>query len=137
MNKLEVGMYVRTKYGINKIDKTFYTVSGVNHSYIELENCYIDDENDLRQGISVENIIKASFNIIDLIEVGDYVNNYRVIDSTEGLGILCITEDIKELNSCNIVGLLPFKFYSLKDMQIKSIVTKEMYSNVEYRVEAN
>ena len=36
--------------------------------------------------VSLKNIIKASYNIIDILEVGDYVNGYKIgyIDDCEG-----------------------------------------------------
>lgn len=120
--ELKENIYVRTKYGINKIDRTFYTVSGVNHNYIELENCYIDDEYDLRQGISIEKIINASFNIIDLIEVGDYVNGKEVLD---------ININHKELHINTENDILCF----IKERDIKSIVTKEQFESMKYEVE--
>ena len=61
--KLEVGMYVRTKdNGIKKING-LYSKAIFTDTYIRIEN---------------KDISKASHNIIDLIEVGDYVNGYKV-----------------------------------------------------------
>ena len=64
--KLEVGMYVRYKNGIGKIVAKY--VKGVlldkgKGGYFRTESV---------------DILKASHNIIDLIEVGDYVNGYYV-----------------------------------------------------------
>lgn len=66
--KIEVGMYARTDRG--KIGK-FHKETG---EYYELE--YPRNVCDL---IFKNRVIKASYNIIDLIEVGDYVNGYKII----------------------------------------------------------
>ena len=60
-------------------------------------------------------IVNHSKNIIDLIEVGDYVNGEKVSEITKNY----IT-----------VGRIT---YGIKDLKgIKSIVTKEQYKSVEY-----
>lgn len=99
---MKVGDYVRTKhYGISKITDIY------NKDKIELDKvnafgirgvCYM-----------VENIIKSSPNIIDLIQVGDYVN-----------GILITIRMIDN------IGM----YFN----DIKSIVTKEQFESMEYNV---
>lgn len=74
-------------------------------------------------------IVKSSPNIIDLIEVGDYVNGIKV-DFTN------IDNKLTYEDTC--IG-----FYdgdgdiTLFANDIKSIVTKEKFANAEYRVETN
>lgn len=64
-----------------------------------------------------ENDFKSSPNIMDLTEVGDYVNGEKVT---------------------NINGILYVKnIGALEEINIKSIVTKEVYASVEYRVETD
>ena len=63
-------------------------------------------------------VYKKSENIIDILEVGDYVNGFPIIHKEN------------DILKC---GLL----VQFKENEIKSIVTKEMFSNVEYRVETN
>lgn len=59
-----------------------------------------------------------SFNIIDLIEVGDYVNGELVDETSNGtLGIISIDE-----------------FIPIDKAKIKSIVTKEQFKSMEYKV---
>ena len=68
---------------------------------------------------STENYnVKHSPNITDLIEVGDYVNGFYVIN--------------KPFNQ-----RIHTEFDDFFEEDIKSIVTKEMFSSVEYRVENN
>ena len=72
--KLKPNMYVRTKWGyicelININDFREPTMRyGVEASYLR-DVMFIGDED----------ILKASNNIIDLIEVGDYVNGFEVL----------------------------------------------------------
>ena len=105
-NKIEIGEFIRFKNGkINKVDK--------------------DDAE--RLNIFNDNVAKHSKNIIDLIEVGDYVNGYRVIElirlSNEEISI-CVYKD-KEYMHCEI----------LKEKDIKTILTHEMYEQNCYEVE--
>lgn len=79
--KLEVGMYVRTKSfkgfpsKIGKITKIEYNAGINNETYIALDN----DEEKCRRWTEDWLIGKPSFNPVDLIEVGDYVNGLRVM----------------------------------------------------------
>ena len=107
---MKEGEYVRTKhFGINKI-KGFY--SDVYYDYIK-----VDD--DL---IKKEDIIKSSPNIIDLIEVGDYVNGYLVIE-----------KDIN--NELRYIDLKDRNMKYVKYLDIESIVTKEQFEAMEYKLE--
>ena len=112
-DKLEVGMYVRTDLGeIGKITSVASDdVLGTG------EMTFYNSEPYLKG-----NETKASYNIIDLIEVGDYVNGCKVHNIANCLTIILNNEE-------NISWINP--------SDIKSIVTKEMYSSVEYRVETN
>ena len=66
-----------------------------------------------------DEIIKSSPNIIDLIEVGDYVNGERVIN------IIIKKHKYLEVSDEEIV---------MDEKDIKSIVTKEQFSQIEYRI---
>lgn len=122
--KLEPNMYVRTYDGyISKIKK------------VNQYNVIVDARDLFGEELNIPNneILKASHNIIDLIEVGDYVNGYKVIG---------ITDEYIDLNSGfdtrKILLVLNGEVYeegiSLKEKDIKSIVTKEMFANAEYKV---
>ena len=69
--KLEVGMYVRTKDGI--IAKVDYIDNDTILFDKELYRTY-GDSIDFLEKDNLERIIKASYNIIDILEIGDYVN---------------------------------------------------------------
>ena len=103
---MKVGDYVRTKNKIGRIIKC-------NSIYFILDN---DDNNIAHE---LDEIIESSPNIIDLIEVGDYVNGEKVIGKLD--------------------YLLEFDGggdgdYYLREEEIKTIVTKEQFESVEYRI---
>lgn len=126
INKLEVGMYVRTDNGIAKLieSRHFENETG-NYNYLvtdkEIKKAIYDDQKN-------EHIIKASHNIIDLIEVGDYVNGHQVYEvDRECHRITLNGGDIGE----------EFRFTYLrpalgKNMGIKSVVTKEQFEEIQY-----
>ena len=110
MSKIKVGEYIRTKNGY--IGK--YIIQQ-NINYIDTGKNYI--------GFDIENdIVKCSPNIIDLIEVGDYVNGYYVEKVWEQVNYR-MAIDLRG----SYLGLSDEKF-------IKSIVTKERFKESEYRI---
>ena len=118
--KLEPNMYVRTNCGyickiININDFREPSMKyGVEASYLK-DIMFIEDDD----------ILKASHNIIDLIEVGDYVNGEKVdyIDDCDG----AMREYYYDYEDASIdVG----HYFE----EIKSIVTKEQFSSIEYRL---
>lgn len=119
--KLEVGMYVRTKEGyvckILKLNEDFE------------DDGYLDHNDIGSASIQEKNVIKASHNIIDLIEVGDYVNGHKVEE--------VIIDALMSYVKLECVGLYVGDYDEIDAKDIKTIVTKEMFSNAEYRVETN
>ena len=116
--KLEVGMYVR------------YT-RGMINGYVPLRigrivDCLTDDLIKINnsQVILRSDIVKASHNIIDLIEEGDYVNGLPVTR-------ICIDDETNE-KYLNMFGSI--SEYGSED--IKSIVTKEQFESQKYIVES-
>ncbi len=74
-------------------------------------------------------IVKHSFNIIDLIEPGDYVNGHLVVDiytDLEDFGDGCTGIEVES-------DLQAHKLLTKK--HIKSIVTKEQFAAVEYKLD--
>ena len=118
--ELKEGMYVRTKDGF--IDKVIndYKDScnnpNCNCKHVSCEHNYYDEEN----------IIKASYNLIDLIEVGDYVNGKRVYNISIVDGLKYLDVEVEDYLSD-----IPF----INADQITSIVTKEQFNSVKYEVE--
>lgn len=114
--KIEEGMYVRTEKG--EIKKVFqYNKQEDNLIWCTL-NCHATIKS---------SIVKASHNIIDLIEVGDYVNGFKVLEIIKGFKVLV---DKLELNTYD--GNYYLK--QITNNQIKSIVTKEQFENNVYRI---
>lgn len=116
-DKLAVGMYVRTKCGIYKING--YINNNYTQKFTYIDNLGVSDFLDKNQ------VTKASHNIIDLIEVGDYVNGEKVIR--------VIPQDI-----CGD-EVLDYQHIFVNDKEvfkeeIKSILTKEMFENMKYEV---
>ena len=121
--KLEVGMYVRGKYyqyrgKIGKIIKNYNNdleIAYANGVLKTTVGSFLDDNTDIngRQ-------YKASYNIMDLIEVGDYVNGEKVLLKNEGY--------IKVGTGRDYIVVNNEKF-------IKSIVTKEQFESIKYSLE--
>lgn len=123
--ELKEGMYVRTKNnGICKLYREFHEDSvdvgiGV---FPEIDGFFIDKEE--INYIEKDNILKSNKNIIDLIEVGDYVNGVEVIGKE-------FDNFNKEYLQCG-VGDYVICTFEVKD--IKTILTKEQYENNVYRI---
>ena len=84
--------------------------------------------------ISVGNII-ASHNLIDLIEVGDFVNGYKIEEVNNNLnehkGICnCLDTYLWCVNELD-----KFEEIVIFENDIKSIVTKEQFESMAYEVE--
>ena len=105
--------FIRTKTGkIDKVINDNYYIS----EYIECEKGIVDKEN----------IVKHSFNIIDLIEVGDIVNGYRIDERAE-YDVL-----IHKARGINRSGfMIPVAQYN---EDIKTILTHEQYERNCYRI---
>lgn len=70
--EIEVGEYVRTRNGlIDKIDRYCFS----SNIYYCTNGICIDKEN--RIGVFLKDIVNHSKDIIDLIELGDYVNGKK------------------------------------------------------------
>lgn len=118
-DKLEPNMYVRyTRGAINgyvppRIGKILERLN--DSEFLKLDtNCTIL-ENDI--------IGEPSFNPIDIIEVGDYVNGRKVYQ----VGYNFQDDYVLKMSESNYED---FIFPN----EIKSIVTKEMFSSIEYRL---
>ena len=109
--KLEVGMYVRTKKGKIYMFKT---------------------NNSMAKNGAKKYMVNCSYNIIDILEVGDYVNGSKVIDISiigkdkEKWVWVEQTEDSDNKYGDDYVGY--------NNDQIKSIVTHEKMEQMAYKV---
>ena len=115
---MKVGYYVRTSSG--KIVKCFksesmnkpiyYVIGSATNSYIEYQD-----------------VVKSSPNIIDLIEVGDYVNGFEVLRIDKDCNLYPKTLKCQYPNNTD--------YFDIFNEDIKSIVTKEQFEQMKYRVE--
>lgn len=118
--KLEIGMYVRTKkLGIKKIYEIDNNKTKYKYLY-KLKNQ--DGDGCIDLGVLCEDDIvgEPSFDIIDLIEKGDYINGKEVYSIGLTIGIL------------NTINFFDGTVIVVED--IKSIVTKEQFEQMSYEV---
>lgn len=119
--KLEIGMYARLENDvgdtviINKIANVFETT-------ILTEN-----DGSIYQGeYTKENVVKASYDIIDILEVGDIISFYEDIDNYKkqyviGMPDLITLDEIKDKITNDNIRLV-------------SILTKEQFEYMGYRI---
>ena len=119
--EIQIGEYARTKEG--------YIAKCIEKSEICLDfDNYIREDYgekwcDLYSVCVSEEITKHSFNLIDLIEEGDYVNGHLVVDVDNiNTGVMreVYCEDDKDMGLWN--------------EDIKAIVTREQFETMQYKV---
>lgn len=134
--ELKEGMYIRTKYNdfcnmaaIRKIDEIDDDGSFWIDDYII--DTYGDEQNKLHE----EDVEFASEDIVNVIKPGDYVNGERVI---------ALRKDIPEryihMNSKDNFIFVDYDlennwYYGIDTDKIKTIVTKEQFENMAYKIE--
>lgn len=132
MKDIEVGDYVRTRRGeifkiLTKI-KTTYGFCGLTDSSNKKYSTYTYGKGNCIDNNIKGKIVKHSKNIIDLIEPGDFVNNYIVLDVMEDLQTgeihLEMPSSYPKEGSCTIYN-----------NEIETILTKEQYMQNCYTVE--
>ena len=133
---MKVGDYVRTKYGITQF-KEYETTNG--------EKLLCMPVKDGSQGIfaNIEDVVKSNPNIIGLIEVGDLIRiEYYSLRYEERVTRLFeVTFKDKKyinLNNSKCDFMLIGGDFNKRDKElepiIKSIVTKEQFSCMEYKI---
>ncbi len=126
--KLEVGQFIRTSYGIRKIVNITK-----DNGYWKPKVKVIELDDFLNTGYKFdykfytdEKIIKrcvSSFDIFDLIRKGDYINGYpisEIIEYEDDTRAIVIDNDNKSI--------------IWKKQDIKSIVTKEQFKKICYKL---
>ena len=119
--ELKENMYVRTKNGI--IDK----ILKLNKSYVKGVS-----QKDELYAYDIDNIVKASYNIIDILECGDYVNGLRVEKNKYGelyTSYVYYGGDIGK--QCEVYTTW---LKELKEDMIYSVVTHEQMEQMAYKV---
>ena len=126
METLNVGMYIRTKDGI--IDKVIIDYNGhcanpnCKHKHISCAKNYYDEDN----------VVKASYSIIDILEKGDYVNGSEILDFKY--------EFIEENDNFTNFAVVTENCYLentdswIIEKDIKSVITHEQIEQMAYKV---
>lgn len=134
--KLKEGMYVRTKYNdfcnmvaIRKMDEIDDDGSFWIDDYII--DTYGDEQNKLHE----EDIEIASENIVDVLKVGDYVNGERVISLRKDIPERDIHMNSKDNFIFVDYDLENNWYYGIDTDKIKTVVTKEQFENMAYKIE--
>lgn len=124
-DKIEVGEYVRTKNkGIKRIDRIDNNKTVNKYLYFT----GIEDFEGKEYGIiKTTDIVKHSKQLIDLIEIGDFVNGYKVINVINKepcpSGKCVDIDSSKDSSEC-----------TLWEEDIQTILTKEQYMANCYKV---
>ena len=127
---MKIGDYVRTEYGIAKCIKA--TPIRENSFLYEFDREVYEDV--LYLTASELEKYKTSPNIIDLIEVGDYVNGKLVIEHAYQKGRLFVTNLYiggKGFTTCEDYS---WELTKENEDYIDSILTKEQFESMEYKV---
>ena len=125
---IKVGEYIRIKNGIiGKVNQIEIAGQGTRHYNENFdETIYCIDTNDFIEHYRYKQqaIVKHSPNIIDLIEVGDYVNELYIqeIISLKDNVMKCMVDSDYECLT------------TITNAEIKNVVTKEQFKNVIYEV---
>lgn len=117
---MQVGDYVRTKNGIILKIKDIEDIYTTDNEYIGM--AIYDNEGHFVNDVE---IIKSDPKLIKLVQVGDYVNGKYILNITDKgkykrLEYYCT-------DNWELMGIIFEK-------DIKSIVTKEQFENMEYKV---
>lgn len=126
--KLEIGKFIRTPYGIRKIVnitkddgygkpkvRVIELDMHLNTPY-KFDYIFYTDENVIKK-------CKTSYDIIDILEIGDYVNGYpiyEIVEYEDDTRAIVIADDNKSI--------------MWKKQDIKSVITHEQIEQMEYRI---
>ena len=123
MEALSVGMYIRTNYG--KIDK----ILELNKSYVKGVS-----QKDELYAYDIDNIVKASYNIIDILECGDIIKLFMEdnIDEedTNIFELIAINYNDNEIGVFN--SDFQIEFFPIENL--RGILTHEQMEQMAYKV---
>lgn len=118
--EVKVGDYIR--YKDKRGNQYIRKIIMVGKDY-SIHNCFgvrVDKEANYTQDVSLKNILKSSPNIIDLIEVGDYVNGGLVaFVGSDSIEIFWYKDEMEWLGKDDII----------------TIVTKEQFESMKYKID--
>lgn len=120
--EIKVGEYVRTKNGlIGKVNKIELKGSGVRFGgeFLTDEIIQFNDGKIYERRVKDKDITKYSKNIIDLIEVGDFINGNRVYKITSAC-VYCVGKAVQNKLTINIETILTHEQYQANCYTVKS-----------------
>ena len=120
METLSVGMYIRNKDGI--IDKVIIDYNG----HCASPNCECKHISCAKNYYDEDKIVKASYNIIDILEAGDFVSTI-IGECAVIAGVYNDINSKKYLRLCNCIG----EYY---EDDIKKVITHEQMEQMAYKV---
>ena len=126
--EIEVGKYVRTKNGLlGKVNKIELKGSGTRYAgeFITDTIIQFNDGKVYERRVGDKDIVKHSKHIIDLVEVGDYVNGHKII--------MDLKQSRKHYGTIDC--FVTAKDYTFEENEIETILTKEQYMQNCYTVE--
>lgn len=112
---MEIGEYIRTRLGISKI----IGLIGLNVYEVDKNGHHIGHR--FSDYVENDEVLNHSLNILELIKVGDYVNGYKVYYIA---GHYVAVESSEKFDLC------------FEEQDIKTIVTKEQFERIQYKLEA-
>ena len=115
--ELKDDMYIRTSYG--RIDKILELDDSYVKGVSQKNNSYVYD---------LDSIVKASYNIIDILEVGDYVNGYEVKDIDYAFDDIAL--NVKNPRIVPYIDNIKNAYID----NIKSVITHEQMEQMAYKV---
>ena len=122
----EVQKNHRVKY--ESIENNLELVNKVYEQELQKPVCYVPVKNGVPRNASLyddHKFIAANYDILDLIQVGDYVNGYPVYETIEypdNTRAIVIADDNESI------------IWEESSQYIKSIVTKEQFESMKYEV---
>ena len=127
-DKLEVGMYVRIKWGngLQTISQCKNIVNMGDTQYAK-EDFYIHTDHS-GEVIYKTMIVKSSFDIIDILEVGDYVNGKKIVD------VGCLINGPRKGTKVIDYYITPSAVSYLENEDIKSVITHEQIEQMAYKM---
>ena len=123
-DEIKVGEYVRTNnaWGIRQVD--LINENAPMNRYLSLDE--YDHNDKIYSIIRADQIKKHSFNIMDLIEVGDYINGYKLCEITS-----------KHISFEGCRKSKSTYYFEDNDFEIHDIVTHEQFDAMKYEVIKN
>lgn len=130
--EIKEGMYARIDHHRTYIPINISKIQIIDDDKKTGYYCCITSDGEL---ISVDNFIgKPSFSIVDVIEDGDYVNGMKVLTKREFKDLKwVIVDNLAEKSNDDSFFYNPDNY--IYESEIKTIVTKEQFEYLSYKIE--